>query len=88
MSRFRAVVVAAGEGRRFGGPKQFAALRGRPVLDWSLAAFEANPFIDSIVLVLANTGQGGKYVAATARSRRSSAAASGAWTRWPTASRG
>ncbi len=63
MSRVRAVVVAAGEGRRFGGPKQFAALRGRPVLDWSLAAFEANPFIDSIVLVLANTGQGGKYIA-------------------------
>jgi 2-C-methyl-D-erythritol 4-phosphate cytidylyltransferase len=63
MSRVWAVVVAAGEGRRFGGPKQFAALRGRPVLDWSLAAFEANPFVDSIILVLAHPGEGGKYAA-------------------------
>ena len=33
-----AVVVAAGEGRRFGQPKQFAALGGRPVIEWSLEA--------------------------------------------------
>jgi 2-C-methyl-D-erythritol 4-phosphate cytidylyltransferase len=63
MSRVFAVVVAAGEGRRFGGAKQFAALRGRPVLDWSLAAFETNPYIDAIVLVLAHPGEGGKYAA-------------------------
>ena len=31
-----AVVVAAGSGNRFGAPKQFAALAGRPVLEWSL----------------------------------------------------
>lgn len=31
-----AVVVAAGEGRRFGGPKQLAHLGGRRVLDWSI----------------------------------------------------
>jgi 2-C-methyl-D-erythritol 4-phosphate cytidylyltransferase len=31
-----AVVVAAGSGLRFGAPKQFATLRGRSVLDWSL----------------------------------------------------
>ncbi|MGA3354394.1 MAG: 2-C-methyl-D-erythritol 4-phosphate cytidylyltransferase [Acidimicrobiales bacterium] len=33
-----AIVVAAGEGRRFGQPKQFAALGGRPVIEWSIDA--------------------------------------------------
>jgi 2-C-methyl-D-erythritol 4-phosphate cytidylyltransferase len=33
-----AVVVAAGSGARFGAPKQFADLAGRPVLSWSLDA--------------------------------------------------
>jgi 2-C-methyl-D-erythritol 4-phosphate cytidylyltransferase len=33
-----AIVVAAGEGRRFGHPKQFAVLGGRPVIEWSLEA--------------------------------------------------
>jgi 2-C-methyl-D-erythritol 4-phosphate cytidylyltransferase len=33
-----AIVVAAGEGRRFGQPKQFALLGGRPVIEWSLEA--------------------------------------------------
>jgi 2-C-methyl-D-erythritol 4-phosphate cytidylyltransferase len=33
-----AIVVAAGEGRRFGRPKQFAFLGGRPVIEWSLEA--------------------------------------------------
>jgi 2-C-methyl-D-erythritol 4-phosphate cytidylyltransferase len=32
------IVVAAGQGRRFGQPKQFAALGGRPVIEWSLEA--------------------------------------------------
>lgn len=36
-----AVVVAAGEGRRFGGPKQVAHLGGRRVLDWSIDAARA-----------------------------------------------
>jgi 2-C-methyl-D-erythritol 4-phosphate cytidylyltransferase len=31
-----AVVAAAGSGTRFGAPKQFADLAGRPVLEWSL----------------------------------------------------
>lgn len=60
MSRIAAVIVAAGEGRRFGGPKQFAPLRGRPVLDWSLAAFEASPHIDAVVLVLGESAGGAK----------------------------
>jgi 2-C-methyl-D-erythritol 4-phosphate cytidylyltransferase len=33
-----AIVVAAGEGRRFGQPKQFSLLRGRPVIEWALDA--------------------------------------------------
>ncbi len=32
------IVVAAGQGRRFGQPKQFAVLGGRPVIEWSLDA--------------------------------------------------
>ncbi len=45
-----AVVVAGGAGSRFGAPKQFADLAGRPVLDWSLAS--ARQACEGIVLVL------------------------------------
>ena len=47
-----AVVVAAGRGERFGGPKQLAAIRGRRVLDWSLDA--ARAACDGVVLVVAS----------------------------------
>jgi len=47
-----ALVVAAGAGRRFGGPKQFAYLKGQPVLEWTLARFESHPGVQRIVLVL------------------------------------
>lgn len=45
-----AVVVAAGSGTRFGAPKQFADLAGRPVLEWSLDT--ARRACDGVVLVL------------------------------------
>ncbi len=45
-----AVVVAAGEGRRFGRPKQFAPLAGKPVVAWSVDA--ARSACDGVVLVL------------------------------------
>ncbi len=45
-----AVVLAAGEGRRFGLPKQFAPLAGRPVVAWSVDA--ARSVCDGVVLVL------------------------------------
>jgi 2-C-methyl-D-erythritol 4-phosphate cytidylyltransferase len=45
-----AVVVAAGSGTRFGSPKQFADLRGRPVLAWSLD--NARRACAGVVLVL------------------------------------
>lgn len=48
-----AIVLGAGQGLRFGGHvrKQYLRLQGRPVLWWSLAAFQASPSIDTIVLV-------------------------------------
>jgi 2-C-methyl-D-erythritol 4-phosphate cytidylyltransferase len=61
MSAVTAVVVAAGEGRRFGAPKQFVALSGKAVLDWSLRAFSAHPRIASIVLVLPDEERGASY---------------------------
>ncbi|HEV2360551.1 MAG TPA: 2-C-methyl-D-erythritol 4-phosphate cytidylyltransferase [Acidimicrobiales bacterium] len=39
--RVAAIVVAAGEGRRFGTPKQFALIGGRRVLDWSVEGARA-----------------------------------------------
>jgi len=45
-----AIVVAGGEGRRYGGLKQYADLRGRRVLDFSIAA--ARSACDRVVLVV------------------------------------
>lgn len=49
-----AVVVAAGQGHRFGAsrPKQFVDLCGMPVLAWSLRTFLNHPDIDRVVVVL------------------------------------
>lgn len=46
------LVLAAGEGRRFGGPKQLARFRGMPLLAHALTAMDAVPAIDPLVLVL------------------------------------
>lgn len=45
-----AVVVAGGSGERFGAPKQFAMLAGRPLYQWALDA--ARPVVDGVVLVV------------------------------------
>jgi 2-C-methyl-D-erythritol 4-phosphate cytidylyltransferase len=45
------IVVAAGSGSRFGGPKQYEPLGGRRVLDWSIEA--ARTVADGIVVVVA-----------------------------------
>ena len=45
------IVVAAGSGSRFGGPKQYEPLAGRRVLDWSIEA--ARTVADGIVVVMA-----------------------------------
>jgi 2-C-methyl-D-erythritol 4-phosphate cytidylyltransferase len=44
------VVVAAGSGERFGGPKQFAMLGGRPLVAWAVDA--ARPVSAGVVLVV------------------------------------
>lgn len=52
--RYWAVIPAAGGGSRMGSgrPKQYLNLRGRALLEWSLAPFLDNDWIDGIVLVL------------------------------------
>lgn len=49
-----AVIVAAGEGRRFGRgePKQLAPLAGKPLLLRALDPFRGHPRIDGVTLVL------------------------------------
>jgi CTP:molybdopterin cytidylyltransferase MocA len=46
------IILAAGEGRRFGGPKQLAKLDGRPLIEHALRAMLAVPAISPVVLVL------------------------------------
>jgi len=54
-----AVLVAAGSGDRFGGPKQYELLGGRRVLDWSLGL--ARAACDGVVLVV-EAGSGNKFL--------------------------
>jgi len=46
------IVLAAGEGKRFGGPKQLAVLDGRPLLEHAVRAMLAVPAISPVVVVL------------------------------------
>ncbi|MDN5279786.1 MAG: 2-C-methyl-D-erythritol 4-phosphate cytidylyltransferase [Clostridiales bacterium] len=52
-----ALIVAGGMGTRMNTmvPKQFLALKGKPVVQWSLECFDQTPGVDKIVLVLPNT---------------------------------
>lgn len=52
MTGVSAIIVAAGAGRRFGDRKQFAYLRAKPVLEWTLERFQAHEAVEAIVLVL------------------------------------
>ncbi len=47
------LIVAAGSGKRMGSniPKQFLPLCGRPVLSYTIEAFENSPCIDEIIIV-------------------------------------
>jgi 2-C-methyl-D-erythritol 4-phosphate cytidylyltransferase len=56
MNRTSAIIVAAGAGKRFGEPKQFAYMRGKPVLEWTLERFESHAEVDALVLVLPDEG--------------------------------
>ena len=46
-----ALIVAAGSSQRMGFDKLFADLAGRPVVAWSIAAFEACAAVDAVTLV-------------------------------------
>ena len=62
MSEVTAIIVAAGEGRRFGFSKQFALLRGKSVLDRCLEMFEAHKKVEAIVLVLKDVSLKKEYL--------------------------
>ena len=62
MNKVTAIIVAAGEGKRFGAVKQFALLKGKTILDWSLEKFEQHEAIDSIILVLGQDRSGDEYL--------------------------
>lgn len=49
-----AIVLAAGNGLRFDpeNPKQLVALEGLPIVGWSIEAFEKNPNVTDIVVVV------------------------------------
>ena len=46
------LILAAGEGRRFGSPKQLAPLRGRPLLEHALMAMVGASSVGAVVVVL------------------------------------
>lgn len=48
--KWAAVIVAAGQGRRFGAPKQFLDLAGLPMVGWSIRKFAAMPEVSQIVV--------------------------------------
>ena len=50
--RIGGLILAAGEGRRFGATKQLAELRGRPLLTYAVQAMLAVPAVSPVVVVL------------------------------------
>ena len=46
------IVLAAGASRRFGGIKQLAELRGRPLLSYAVEAMLAVPALEPVIIVL------------------------------------
>lgn len=53
-----AIIVAGGKGKRMGKPKQFLKIAGRPMLEWTLSAFQKSEIVDGIVLVVAKGQMG------------------------------
>src|SRR3954470_3768432 len=58
-----AIVVAAGRGERFGGPKQYEVVAGKRVLDWSVD--DARAACDGVVVVVPPGESGGVAGGAT-----------------------
>ena len=53
-----ALIVAGGQGKRMGRPKQFLKIAGKPMLEWTSAPFEKCRAIDAIILVVAKEAIG------------------------------
>ena len=51
------LILAAGEGRRFGGAKQLAPLEGRPLLAHAVAAAVAVPALERVVVALGSRSE-------------------------------
>ena len=62
MKKVSAIVVAAGEGKRFGSAKQFALLKGKTVLDRTLETFEEHMKVTEIILVVREDWLREKYL--------------------------
>lgn len=67
MKTATAVLVAAGSSRRMGFDKLSAPLKGKPVLQHSLEAFDAHPLIGEIVLVTGEDDRLARRLAAGCR---------------------
>ncbi|MGB9613317.1 MAG: IspD/TarI family cytidylyltransferase, partial [Candidatus Margulisiibacteriota bacterium] len=50
-----AIIVAGGKGKRMGlaSGKQFLKIAGKPMVEWTICAFQKNKIIDGIILVVA-----------------------------------
>lgn len=62
MKKVSAIIVAAGEGKRFGSAKQFALLKGKPVLDRTLETFEGHMKVTEVILVVKEDWLREKYL--------------------------
>ena len=62
MKKVSVIIVAAGEGKRFGSAKQFALLKGKPVLDRTLEVFEEHMKVTEIILVVREDWLREKYL--------------------------
>jgi 2-C-methyl-D-erythritol 4-phosphate cytidylyltransferase len=62
MDKVTAIIVAAGEGQRFGAPKQFAPLKEKPVLEWCLGCFNTHVQVAEIILVLMSDIEKEEYI--------------------------
>jgi molybdenum cofactor cytidylyltransferase len=51
------LILAAGEGRRFGATKQLAELRGRPLLEYAVESMLSVPAISPVVVVLGHDAE-------------------------------
>ena len=47
-----AIIVAGGQGKRMGRPKQFLKIAGKPMLAWTVDAFQRVKAVDGIILVV------------------------------------